>query len=271
MNALHSVADFNDLVFLTKNKEFGAYVLRKNYDKYLTIAFIVTAGFFVLAISSPVIIDCLNPKPPVVSTIPFHIPITLGGEVPSIEGNEKQQVQKIEGVKQLKSTIAFRLPVIKPDVDVDEDYVPSQIDLRYAEPGTITANGDPNAADPSLVEIEIPQVVPEGKEAKVVIFNYVEEMPAFPGGTDAFLSFCAQKIQYPEIAKRAGVEGRIFMSFIVSPSGAISDVQVVKGIGAGCDEEAVRVVGGMPKWNPGKQNGRPVNVKMSVPIIFRLQ
>jgi protein TonB len=111
----------------------------------------------------------------------------------------------------------------------------------------------------------------EEKDEKPEVFTYVEEMPSFPGGQDEFLTYVASHIQYPEIAKRAGVEGKIFVSFVVGKDGKVSDVEVVKGIGAGCDEEAVRVIRGMPKWNPGKQNGRPVHVKVSVPIIFKLQ
>ena len=152
-----------------------------------------------------------------------------------------------------------------------DDYVPSQIDLKNAEPGRVNAIGDPSAADQTLTEIEIPQAVPDGKDTKAEIFSFVEEMPTFPGGNDALLSYIAQKVQYPEIAKRAGVEGKVSVSFVVSSSGTISDVQIIKAIGAGCDEEAVRVIKSMPIWNPGKQNGRPVNVKVFVPIVFKLQ
>lgn len=270
MNTITSTADFNDLVFLYKNKEYGAYFLRKNYDKYLTMALMLTAVFFLLAVSSPVIINYFSPEKPIAADPYISKHPTVLGDIPSIT-ETKKPVERIEEIKQLRTTLAFRIPVIQPDYLVKEDYVPSQIDLQAVEPGRISAIGDPNAADLTLVETEIPQITPVEKQAKVEVYTHVEEMPAFPGGEDALLSFIAQKIQYPEIAKRVGVEGRVTVGFVVSPTGAITDVQVMKAIGAGCDEEAARVIRSMPVWNPGKQNGRPVSVRMYVPIVFKLQ
>ncbi len=269
MSTINSIADLNDLIFLNKNKEYGAYVLRKNYSKFLTIAVIIAATFFVLSISSPIIIAYLKPKPVEVARKAKIIQYTELAEPPSID-EKQQKIEKIEEVKQLKSTIAFRPPVIKPDEQVKDEYIPTQAELQKSEAGLKTVQGDASGVDLSLIEVaaEVPK---EEKEAKAEVFTYVEEMPTFPGGNDAFLSYVAQKIQYPEIAKRAGVEGRVAVSFVVSPSGAVSDVQVMKGIGAGCDEEAIRVIRSMPRWNPGKQNGRPVNVKVFVPIVFKLQ
>jgi len=269
MSTLNSIADLNDLIFLNKNKEYGAYVLRKNYNKFLTIAVLIAAAFFILSISSPIIIDYLKPKPVAAKRTARIIQYSELEAPPSIDEKEKK-IEKIEEVKQLKSTIAFRPPVIRPDEQVKDEYIPSQDELQKSEAGAKTVQGDANGVDVSLLDV-VAEVPKEEKEAKAEVFTFVEEMPTFPGGTDAFLSFVAQKIQYPEIAKRAGVEGKIFVSFVVSTSGSVSDVQVLKGIGAGCDEEAVRVIRSMPKWNPGKQNGRPVNVKVSVPIIFKLQ
>ena len=96
-------------------------------------------------------------------------------------------------------------------------------------------------------------------------------MPTFPGGEEAFYTYVGKKIEYPEIAKRAGVEGKVYIQFVVRSDGKVTDVTVAKGIGAGCDEEAVRVVKSMPNWKPGRQNGHPVNVKISVPIVYKLQ
>jgi protein TonB len=270
MYTLNHAIDFDELLFLNKNKEYGAFLLRKNYNRYLSIAVIMAVSFFILSISSPILISYLNPKAPAIPHGIKTISITEIGPPPSID-DKSREIEKIKETKQLKSTIAFKPPVIRPDELVKDEYVPAQIDFLRADPGKSTVQGDASAPDGSLIETE--EAVPNKNEgvAKVEVFTYVEEMPTFPGGPDAFLSYVAQKIQYPEIAKRAGVEGRVSVSFVVSPSGNISDVQVAKSIGAGCDEEAVRVIKSMPKWNPGKQNGRPVNVQVSVPIVFRLQ
>lgn len=102
------------------------------------------------------------------------------------------------------------------------------------------------------------------------IFQVVENQPAPVGGMEAFYKYIGKNIKYPDQARRMGVEGKVFVQFVVDKDGSITDVQVLKGIGSGCDEEAVRVVKAAPKWNAGKQRGRPVRVRMSVPIAFKL-
>lgn len=102
------------------------------------------------------------------------------------------------------------------------------------------------------------------------IYTIVEEMPSFPGGEKARDRFLAEKINYPERARNAGIQGTIYLQFIIDRSGSVKDVKVLRGIGGGCDEEAVRVITMMPKWIPGKQNGKTVNVKFDMPIYFKL-
>lgn len=102
------------------------------------------------------------------------------------------------------------------------------------------------------------------------IFTVVEEQPEYPGGNAEMFKFLAQKIKYPTAASKANVQGKVFVSFVVTTDGDIEDVQILKGIGFGCDAEAARVVSKFPKWTPGKQNGKAVNVKYIVPINFQL-
>lgn len=102
------------------------------------------------------------------------------------------------------------------------------------------------------------------------IFTVVEEQPEYPGGNAEMFKFLAQKIKYPAAASKANVQGKVFVSFVVTTDGDIADVQILKGIGFGCDAEAARVVSKFPKWTPGKQNGKAVNVRYTVPINFQL-
>ena len=102
------------------------------------------------------------------------------------------------------------------------------------------------------------------------IFNIVEDQPVPEGGMKAFYTYIAENIHYPNAARRMDVTGRVFLNFVVEKDGSLTDIKVVKGIGAGCDEEAVRVLAGAPNWKPGKQRGRPVRVYMTVPIRFVL-
>lgn len=102
-------------------------------------------------------------------------------------------------------------------------------------------------------------------------FDVVEEMPSFPGGDAALMSFIANNIKYPKAAQRIGIEGRVTLLFVIDETGAITNIEVLKGIGAGCDKEAIRVLKMLPNYNPGKQRGVPVKVRMRLPINFNLQ
>jgi len=135
--------------------------------------------------------------------------------------------------------------------------------------GTVTQHGSDTS--PDLSEIIIPPDKEVPVETNENVFKWVEEMPKYKTDESDIYKFFAENIKYPEIAKRAGVEGRITLAFIVSKDGSITNISVLKGIGAGCDEEAVRVLGMMGKWTPGRQNGNPVRVAMSIPILFKLQ
>jgi len=98
----------------------------------------------------------------------------------------------------------------------------------------------------------------------------VEQMPEFPGGQDALFAYIGKNLNYPETAIEEGIEGVVFLSFVVGQDGSISNVNVMRGIGGGCNEEAVRVVKGMPKWKPGHQRGKAVRVKYNLPIRYKL-
>lgn len=116
------------------------------------------------------------------------------------------------------------------------------------------------------VMIENAPIVDQADE----VFELVESMPTPAGGLAGWSSYLSKNLKYPSQARRMGIEGTTYLTFIVNTDGSIQDVKVVRGIGGGCDEEAVRVVSGAPNWEPGKQRGRPVRVKMSVPIRFKL-
>ena len=110
----------------------------------------------------------------------------------------------------------------------------------------------------------------EEKEDPDQIFLVVEETAAPTGGMPAFYEFVAKKLKYPAQARRMGIEGKVFVEFVIERDGSITDVKAIKGIGAGCDEEAVRVLQSAPKWKPGKQRGKPVRQRMVLPIAFKL-
>ena len=109
------------------------------------------------------------------------------------------------------------------------------------------------------------------KAANDKVLEKAEVMPEYPGGEQAMMQFVADNVKYPQDAIDKEISGRVLVSFVVEKDGSIGDVKVVKGIGGGCDEEAVRVVNAMPKWKPGMDKGKPVRVSYMMPITFKLQ
>jgi len=162
-----------------------------------------------------------------------------------------QQEQPLEPPKPVSPT-TFE---ITDDTAAIQDEINIDIEVRPDQPA------------PAYVPV-IPEVEPEPIEEK--IFTFVEEYPEFPGGDKALREFILNNLNYPEIARKTGITGTVYVQFVVEKDGSISDVKVVRGIGGGCDEEAVRVVKSMPKWKPGKQRGQPVRVYFTLPIEFKL-
>lgn len=119
--------------------------------------------------------------------------------------------------------------------------------------------------------IEIVEVEEEEEVAEEEIFTIVETNPGFPGGDKKMYEYLGKNMKYPPIARDNNIQGRVYVSFVVEKNGKITDVRVLRGIGGGCDEEAIRVVKSMPKWSAGKQRGKPVRVRFNLPILFKLQ
>lgn len=117
--------------------------------------------------------------------------------------------------------------------------------------------------------IEVENVVVDDEQPEV--YNVVEVDPKFPGGIEALYKYLAENITYPQQAKDSGIQGRVYVTFVVEKDGSITGAKVLRGIGGGCDEEALRVVNAMPKWTPGKQLGEPVRVQFNLPVVFKLK
>lgn len=134
-------------------------------------------------------------------------------------------------------------------------------------------NIDVEADQNTEVQEYVAPVKSEDEESaeEAQIFMVVESMPEYPGGEAQLYAFLAENIKYPQMAKESGIQGRVFVTFVVERDGRVTDVRVLRGIGGGCDEEAIRVVQSMPKWTPGKQRGKSVRVQYNLPVKFTLQ
>ncbi|GAB3239864.1 hypothetical protein GCM10027346_33470 [Hymenobacter seoulensis] len=117
--------------------------------------------------------------------------------------------------------------------------------------------------------VPMPTVPGPPAASRVQAYTYVEQMPAFPGGKEALLATIQQNLRYPAMAPQRGLEGRAFVQYIVLPDGSLTQIEVIKGLGAGYDEEAIRVMESLPRFSPGRQNGRAVAVIQTIPIIFK--
>ena len=146
--------------------------------------------------------------------------------------------------------------------------------LNVVEDDVETESIEINTEDDKDVEVVIaaPVEAPVEEEEEEVVFVVVETMPEFPGGQQALFKYLSENVKYPVIAQENGIQGRVICQFVVNKDGSIVDVEVVRSGGdASLDKEAVRVIKSMPKWKPGKQRGKAVRVKYTVPVNFRLQ
>ena len=146
--------------------------------------------------------------------------------------------------------------------------------LNVVEDDVETETIEINTEDEKDVEVVIapPVEAPVEEEEEEVIFMVVETMPEFPGGQQALFKYLGENVKYPVIAQENGIQGRVICQFVVTKDGSIVDVVVVRSSGEpSLDKEALRVINSMPKWKPGKQRGKPVRVKYTVPVNFRLQ
>ena len=189
---------------------------------------------------------------------------------------EKKEQPKVEQtvVEKVKSSVKFTAPEIKKDSEVKpEEELKSQEDLNKTNTaiGAFDVKGNDESAGEVLKAKEVIAQPEPPKQEETKVFDVVEEMPSFPGGPGALMSFLSSNIKYPVVAEENGIQGRVIVAFVVERDGSITDVRVVKSVDQSLDKEAVRVVKSMPRWIPGKQNGSAVRVKYTVPVTFRLQ
>ena len=150
-------------------------------------------------------------------------------------------------------TKAEIIEIVEDDADIEED---------------IMASTEDNVEWVDIDEYDVVTVEPEPEEEE--IFMVVEDQPEFPGGTAALLEYLRKNIKYPAICRENNIQGRVLVTFIVNKDGAIVEPEVVKSVNPSLDKEALRVISQMPNWKPGSQRGKPVRVKYTVPVNFRL-
>ena len=264
-----SSLEWCDLIFSGKNKAYGAYKMREDSPRRHNIAVILVIVIALIGFSIPTLIKMATPKQKEVMT---EVTTLSQLEEPEVKQEEMKRVEPVAPPPPaLKSSIKFTAPVIKKDEEVrDEDEIKSQTELTETKVAISIADvkGNDEANGKDIADLK--QVVTQAPEEEEKVFDMVEQMPTFPGGTNELMKYIADHLKYPTIAQENGVEGRVICQFVVSSDGRVRDAKVVKTLDPYCDKEAIRVIMSMPKWIPGKQNGKAVSVKYTVPIVFRL-
>ena len=256
-----------DVIFTDRNKSYGAYDLRKQNPKNTSKALLIGVLAFAFAISLPTIINIITGLIPKAEDKVKIVPVVL--QPPPPLNKQKPPPPPPEPPKPKIDQVKFPPPVVKPDNEVKEQ-PPTVKELEVADPGQKNIKGDPNAdikIDEPVGNSDVKQVTEEDPNK---IFTSVEQSPEFPGGEAAFGKYLLKNVRYPAIAKENNVQGKVFLNFVVEKDGSVTDIKVVRGIGSGCDDEAIRVLKNSPHWKPGIQNGRAVRVYYTVPISFAL-
>lgn len=277
-----SSKEWRDLVFEGKNKEFGAYTLRAASEKRHTKSIIIVLsvlipGLILLALFYNGVFGKPDEE---------QISISTDVELTSFEDTMEEEIEEEE---------TFELPpepeeIIVPEEVANEQQVTAILvteDENYEEDKQVKNQDEvlDNASMIGQVNVTegvedlnktriIDQVVAEEKpveEEKVYNMAMVEQQPEFPGGQAAMYKWLSDHMNYPAVAAEEGVQGKVIVEFVVSKTGAVENVRVLRGRHPALDKEAVRVVKAMPNWNPGRNNSQPVKVTYTLPVIFKLQ
>lgn len=270
-NAQLATASLDDIVFDGRNQGYGAYQLRALYQRHVTRALVIATAIFALLLVFPLVAQLLRDTPP--AAAPKQLtndliapPLDLKTVTPPVTPPPVAPPVR----PRLQATVRFVPPVVVPD-DKATGEVPQQKDLENARVSTVTAAGSTEIDLQPLEAVEGPKEV-EGVVDRNVYVS-VEQMPELPGGggQSAIVAAIQRAVKYPSLALHNGVEGRVYASFTVNAKGDVTDVKIVKGLGSGLDEETLRAIKTLPKFIPGKQNGREVSVSFTVPITYRIQ
>ena len=271
--------EWSDMMFENRNKEYGAYVLRRQTGRRNVISMIAVlllfAAVMVFMIAKNAY-EAYQKEHAVMDQVTELSALTQQKKKEAkVERKEipvRQEQQQV--VEKVKSSVKFTAPVIKKDDEVKpEDELKSQDEIMNSKVAVGALNVVGNDENGEVLKakevIATEPVKPKEEENKV--FDVVEQMPSYPGGMGALMQYLSSNIKYPVIAEENGIQGRVICTFVVERDGSITDVRIAKSVDPSLDKEAMRVVSKMPKWIPGKQNGSAVRVKYTLPVTFRLQ
>lgn len=263
-----------DLVFKNRNQAYGAYELRKNNAGTTVKAFFYAAAFFSSLVITPWLIHQISKT----NTSAENneqvkiIEVNLLARIKELKPEKKSITKATSKPVQAKSIQYANLNVV-PENQTESD-IPTQEQLHEAVISTRNIDGE---ASLNLNPIEIQEETSgttgssaSAENMEIHTLDGIENYPEFPGGHSAFIKFLSRNLKYPANAVEKGIEGKVLISFIIEKNGRLSNIRILRGIGYGCDEEAIRVLEKSPEWKPGIQNKQKVRVAYTLPISFSL-
>ncbi|MBN2863019.1 MAG: energy transducer TonB [Bacteroidales bacterium] len=248
------VPEFDDIIFENRNKEYGAYNLRKRYNSAISFSILGTLAFSIILTLALLFVKpekgTASSGPPVIVIATIYDYITEIPEQPEVK---------------LPPELVKAIQNVAPDIVTEPSEVTSYIP---ATDELISITTDGNVNDIPLTVDPIPDEIMPVEEKPFIV---VEEPPSFPGGDAALLDFITRNTIYPSEAINNNIQGRVILKFVVDRDGSIGKIEILRSVDPLLDQEAVRVVSMIPRFSPGKQGGVPVPVWYSVPVLFRIQ
>ena len=263
-----------DLVFKNRNQAYGAYELRKNNAGTTVKAFFYAAAFFSSLVITPWLIHQISKTNTAAENNEQVkiIEVNLLARIKELKPEKKSITKATSKPVQAKSIQYANLNVV-PENQTESD-IPTQEQLHEAVISTRNIDGE---ASLNLNPIEIQEETSgttgssaSAENMEIHTLDGIENYPEFPGGHSAFIKFLSRNLKYPANAVEKGIEGKVLISFIIEKNGRLSNITILRGIGYGCDEEAIRVLEKSPEWKPGIQNKQKVRVAYTLPISFSL-
>lgn len=251
---------FEELVFQNRNREYGAYLLRKSYSQTVFIATVITLFVFSIPVSLLIMhkgTKGVDIKKTIDDVVIYKYPVTI--ELPELPDPPKTIAKNVS--TPVENLVA---PVVVENGA--ETGMTTQGELNSVPAATASSGNAGNPPPPEPVKAVAAAATTDPERIEKV----AQEMPEFPGGDAARYKFLKDHLRYPSEAKELRISGTVFLTFVVERDGSITDIKILRGVGGGCEEEAIRVVKMMPRWNPGRQNGTPVRVQFNLPIKFTL-
>lgn len=270
-------ATLDDIVFDGRNQAYGAYLLRRLYNRHLAMALAATLALCLVLLSIPVLVQRLTPaiadatlptEPGLIELERIVLPPT---PVKPVAPVVSPPVARAVVVKANPAEVVSR---VVPDEQVTKPLPPNNTTGETTPTDAIVGPVAITGSDKGVITDNPSAGTDSGKtDAGLVTkpFLTAEVMPDFVGGPEALRRYMQRNLRFPSQAASAAVSGRVYVSFTVNADGSISDVAVIKGLGYGTDEEAVRVISKMPPWSPGRQNNHAVPVRYTMPITFQYQ